>query len=133
MTDPIQIAEIFSVLTRIADALDRAYPLPTEKAPTKRKTSTPVLKSDIESAIDFINKKTGRGFSAFHPNGRITAGATKARNIMQKGYTLQQIKTVIAYMAKEWGDDDMMAKYLTPDTLFRPSKFEKYLGKINGG
>jgi len=46
---------------------------------------------------------------------------------------LQQIKTVIAYMAKEWGDDDMMAKYLTPDTLFRPSKFEKYLGKINGG
>jgi len=79
--------------------------------------------------LDFLNKKTGKNFLLKNPGGKLTANAQKIIDRLKDGYTAQQCKTVIARKHRDWKDDDDMRKYLTPDTIFRKAKFEKYLGE----
>ena len=72
--------------------------------------------------IDFLNQTTGQNYS---PTRKATQGAINGR--LAEGNTVEDFKTVIRSKAEEWLHDDKMRKYLTPDTLFRPSNFEKYL------
>jgi len=46
---------------------------------------------------------------------------------IRSGNGVAQFMAVIAFKVKQWGDDPQMKKYLTPETLFRKSKFQKYL------
>ena len=43
-----------------------------------------------------------------------------------EGFTLDDFKTVIDKKCVEWANDDKMAKFLRPETLFG-TKFESYL------
>ena len=38
-------------------------------------------------------------------------------------------KTVITRKTRDWQAEDKMTQYLTPETLFRKSKFDKYHGE----
>lgn len=77
----------------------------------------------IKEIINYLNTKAKTNYSyktkktVSFINGRI-----------EEGYTLEQFKQVIDKKCNEWIDTDM-EKYLTPDTLFRPSNFEKYLNQ----
>lgn len=75
----------------------------------------------IEIIIDYLNHLAGTRY-------KVTTEANikniKAR--LTEGYTISDLKLVIEYKCKEWKGTDMQ-KYLRPETLFRPSKFEGYL------
>ena len=69
-----------------------------------------------KDVLDHFNKVTGRQFQK--PKG--------LASILKAGYSVDDVKLVIEYQAKEWMGTDMQ-KYLRPETLFRESKFEGYL------
>jgi uncharacterized phage protein (TIGR02220 family) len=92
-------------------------------------------RSQIEQAtevIQFLNLKTAKKFSARNPRGNPTANADVVMHRLKEGYTVQDCKSVIALKCREWLHDEKMSKFLTPETLFRRSNFERYLGDCGG-
>ena len=78
--------------------------------------------SDIyEEIIKYLNEKTG---SHFKPTSKSTQRLINGR--LSENYTIEDFKYVIDVKTNEWKDNTKMSKYLTPDTLFNASKFEKY-------
>ena len=78
--------------------------------------------SDVyEKIIKYLNEKTG---SHFKPTSKSTQRLINGR--LSENYTIEDFKYVIDVKTNEWKDNTKMSKYLTPDTLFNASKFEKY-------
>lgn len=73
--------------------------------------------------IDYLNQRTSQHYKY---NSKNTKDHIKAR--LKEGFTVDDFKTVIDKMCVEWMNTDMQ-KYLRPETLFRPSKFESYLNR----
>ena len=76
--------------------------------------------------IDYLNQRTGKAFRYVDSNLKYISGRLK------EGFTYEDCKKVIDVKVKEWMNNDM-AKYLTPETLFRPSNFEKYINQKESG
>lgn len=74
--------------------------------------------------LEFLNRKAGRHYRATHT----TLALIRAR--LASGVTPDDIRSVIASKVREWANHPDMAKYLRPETLFRASKFESYLGQL---
>ena len=74
--------------------------------------------------MTYLNEKTGKNF-------KVTTDDTikKINARLADGYTEDEFKRVIDIKVKEWVRDPKMSKYLCPETLFRPSRFEKYLNE----
>lgn len=77
-------------------------------------------KEIIQKVISYLNEKTK---SEFKWTTKATQKSINGR--LDEGYTVDDFKYVIDVKAAEWQGTDM-EKYLTPETLFRPSHFEKY-------
>ena len=77
----------------------------------------------IVEIIDYLNMRTG---SHYKYNNQNTREHIKAR--LEEGFTVDDFKEVIDKKCVEWMNTDSQ-KYLRPDTLFRPSKFESYLNQ----
>ena len=78
--------------------------------------------SDVyEEIIKYLNEKTG---SHFKPTSKSTKRLINGR--LSENYTIEDFKYVIDVKTNEWKNNTKMSKYLTPDTLFNASKFEKY-------
>lgn len=96
--------------------------------PTQINTKNKITKTNnkeniIKEIVDYLNEKMGTKYRA---STKSTASCINAR--LKEGYKVENFKTVIDKKYKEWKGTEM-EKYLTPDTLFRPSKFEKYLNQ----
>lgn len=78
-------------------------------------------KGYITAFNEFFNKKYGM------TKGRIS----EIKKIVNAGYTIDQAKQVFKFKSEKWGNDPKMKEYLTPDTLLRFSKFEKYIDEVN--
>lgn len=76
------------------------------------------------ATIDFLNKKAGRKFKHTETN------TTPIVARLKDGFTAKDIAKVIVYKVNDWNNNPQMSKYLRPETLFRPSKFESYLNEI---
>ena len=74
-----------------------------------------------EEIIKYLNEKTG---SHFKSTSKSTQRLINGR--LSENYTIEDFKYVIDVKTNEWKDNTKMSKYLTPDTLFNASKFEKY-------
>lgn len=74
-----------------------------------------------EEIIKYLNEKTG---SHFKPTSKSTQRLINGR--LSENYTIEDFKYVIDVKTNEWKDNTKMSNYLTPDTLFNASKFEKY-------
>lgn len=80
--------------------------------------------TDRQQIVDYLNEKI---HAHYRPN---TLGTKK--NIdgrLNEGFAVDDFKRVIDNKVADWGNDDKMAKFLRPETLFRPSKFESYLNQ----
>lgn len=71
--------------------------------------------------ISYLNEKAGTKFKASTAK---TKSAIHAR--LSEGFTIDDFKEVIDKKCVEWLNDEKMAKYLRPETLFG-TKFEGYL------
>ena len=83
-------------------------------------------KSICPAVIDYLNEKAG---TKYQSKSDTTQRLIKAKQ--NKGFTLDDFKTVIDKKCAEWLDDDKMVKYLRPSTLFGP-RFEEYLNERTG-
>ena len=81
-------------------------------------------KREDSKVIEIINFMNGTFKTSYKTNNKSTISAITAR---LEEYSIEDIKLVIANRWKEWKDDADMRQYLAPTTIFRPSKFEKYL------
>lgn len=79
------------------------------------------ISPEVKEAVDFMNKvwkrKLGYTSKDFISNLRM--------RLKENG--LEDVKLVIANRYEEWKDDPVMKSNLEPSTVFRPSKFPKYL------
>lgn len=82
------------------------------------------VKEHIDEIINHLNKSTGKKFKA---TSTATKKSIKAR--LNDGFTVEDFKHVIDVKVEDWLGDSEYEKYLCPGTLFRPSKFEKYLNQ----
>lgn len=73
-----------------------------------------------DEIIEFMNKLSGKRFRKIESNRK----GIRAR--LAEGYTEMDAYTVVKRKWAEWKGTDM-EQYFNPETLFRPSKFEKYL------
>ena len=81
--------------------------------------------SDVyDKIIKYLNDKTG---SHFKPTSKSTQRLINGR--LSENYSIDDFKHVIDVKTIEWKNNPKMSKYLTPDTLFNGSKFEKYLNQ----
>jgi len=78
--------------------------------------------SEIDAIIDYLNTKAGRHYRHTEPNRK----GIRAR--IAEGYTSADCRRVIDTKVAEWQGTDM-EKHLNCETLFRPSKFDKYLNQ----
>lgn len=81
-----------------------------------------------EELLRYLNIKADRSFLSRKPNKKPTASLQSIHRLLQQGYTAEQIRQVIDDRVQRWRDDAKMREYLRPETLFRASKFEQYLG-----
>lgn len=83
------------------------------------------LNPSVVEIMDFMNGlyKTYFNYtSASHYNSLLA---------LLKKHSVEDIKRVVANRFDVWKDDSFMSKYLAPSTIFRPSKFPKYLEEAN--
>ena len=97
---------------------------PHPKKPKKTKET----KADKEATnvIDYLNAKTGSSYRA-----TTEANVKPIRARLNDGFSVEDCKKVIDTKAGQWLNTEQ-AKYLRPETLFRPSKFEGYLNECRG-
>lgn len=76
----------------------------------------------VAQIVERLNERTG---CAYRPTTAETVKAVSGR--LSEGYTVEDFFAVIDSKASEWGGDPKMRKYLTPQTLFRQSNFERYV------
>jgi len=75
-------------------------------------------KEEIDQVLAYLNEKLGKKY-------RTAKGLLKR---FSEGYSVEDAIKVIDNKITEWGEDEKMKKYLTPDTLFS-EKFDKYLNQ----
>lgn len=74
-----------------------------------------------EKIISYLNEKTGANYSV----GSKTS-VSKINALVSKGYTENDIRTVIDKKCADWLNDEKMREHLRPSVLFG-AKFEEYL------
>jgi uncharacterized phage protein (TIGR02220 family) len=72
--------------------------------------------------IDYLNQKTGKKY----PYSKAHLTVISAR--LKEGFSPDDCKRVIDTRTAQWLNDEK-EKYLRPETLFLPSKFEGYLNE----
>jgi len=81
-------------------------------------------KQQAEEVIAFLNEKAGRRYKPTQVNLDFILARFK------EGYTIEEVRAVVAMKVREWSHDDKMCKYLRPATLFNREKFNQYAGEL---
>ena len=81
----------------------------------------------VEQVISHLNSLVN---TRYRPTNANTIKVITAR--LKEGFSVDDLKLVVSYKCDEWLGTDMQ-KYLRPETLFRPSKFEGYLNAATSG
>lgn len=77
---------------------------------------------DADEVIDHLNTRTGSSYRHSDSARKHILGR------LNEGFTVQDCKDVIDKKCVDWVGTEY-EKFLVPDTLFRPSNFEKYLNQ----
>jgi len=93
----------------------------SSKHDTKLKNT---FKKDAKDILEFLNDKTGRRYPPVDSNIDLIV------NRLKEGYTVTQIRQVIALMVRKWGEDDKMKSYTRPKTLFNKTNLANYVGEL---
>jgi len=88
------------------------------------KDITPII--PYEGIIEYLNKKTGKNFDC---NTKETRVKIKARWGNNGKRTIDDFYKVIDNKCTQWLNDEKMAQFLRPETLFG-TKFESYLNEL---
>lgn len=95
------------------------------KSKSKRKSidiEKDIYSTSSDEVIDHLNMRTGSKYRHSESSRKNISARLK------EGFTVQDCKDVIDKKCVEWVGTEY-EKYLNPETLFRPSHFEKYLNQ----
>ena len=81
------------------------------------------IDSKIDKILDFYIQLTGR--TRLKNTSPGLRSGVRAR--LKEGFGEEDCMKVMRWKFNEWWEDDVMKKYFTPVTLFRPSHFAIYL------
>ena len=99
---------------------DRARPKSAKKAPTD---------AEVSAILDHLNHRTGSQFRLKNGDGKRSKNADLvAARLREHGKAA--LIGVIDRKTAEWGENDRMATFLRPGTLFRREKCEQYVGEL---
>lgn len=93
---------------------------------TNRESNTLSGKPDdvpYDEVIDYLNGRSGK-----HYRSKTESTRKMIRARFADGYTLEDFKHVIDVKISQWLGTEQ-ERYLRPETLFRPGKFESYLNE----
>lgn len=76
---------------------------------------------DVNEVLEIFNAVTGK--KCIVNKSRIG----KISKLLKAGYTKSDFRAVVEMKYRDWANDEKMAQYLTPDTLFGEEKFTKYV------
>lgn len=115
--------QVKGYIDKTKDPLEPPWQPPLEQEKEEEKEKGKVKeeeKEEVKEIIDYLNLVCKTGFkysksSMKHINARLS-----------DGFSPDEIKDVIDFKFKQWGNDPKMSEYLRPETLFG-SKFESYL------
>lgn len=85
---------------------------------------------DAEDVLGYLNRLTGKGFEFRNRAGEVTASGDRIVARLKQGYTRAELREVVHAKCEQWKDDDKMAEFLRPATLFAKENFEQYLGEL---
>ncbi len=91
-----------------------------DKPEKKRK---PVDNTTPRDLILYFNQITGKNFKQVETHHALI----RAR--LNEGHTVDEVKSVIRMKHEEW-KDTRFEKFIDPQTIFKASKFNKYVGNI---
>jgi uncharacterized phage protein (TIGR02220 family) len=95
------------------------------RSKAKELFENPKQADTVTDIIEYLNKKTGRKYSAkTQANRKFVSGRLK------EGYTEADLQKVIDTMCSKWLHDSKMNMYLRPETLFNPTKFQTYINMV---
>lgn len=86
----------------------------------KKKEESP----NVKSILDFMSTLYRRSFSP-------TSERVQLLNTLLEKYSVDEIKKVVSNRYVVWKNEPIMCKHLVPETIFRGSKFIKYLEEAN--
>lgn len=87
--------------------------------------------NQAQAVLTYLNRAAGRNFQARNPAGALTPNAEVILHRLEEGYTLAQLREVVFEKCQEWLNDERMASYLRPQTLFGKQKFAQYVGDLS--
>lgn len=87
-------------------------------------TEGEATKEMAADVLTFLNLKSGKSYRM------VDANLDPIRMRLKSGVTVDDMKSVIALKCRQWANDEKMAPYLRPATLFNKTKFENYLGEL---
>jgi len=117
----IKIKEFYQDLIILHDA---KYIVWSGYAAAKRSLNDTLQDPNVTEVIVFMNKLYGRNFN---PD---SIYSTKGLRERLTEHSVEDVKAVVANRYVEWKDDEVMEKHLNPTTIFRPSKFDKYIEEV---
>lgn len=82
------------------------------------------LHPDAIEVLNFLNQVAGKRYSARKTNLQHISAR------LHEGFTIQQLKQIVEIKTYQWKKEITMSSHLNPETLFRPSKIEKYLQEV---
>lgn len=97
-----------------------------EQAKKPKKAKETKADTEATEVIEYLNAKTGSSYRA-----TTEANIKPIRARINDGFSVEDCKKVIDIKAGQWLNTEQ-SKYLRPETLFRPSKFEGYLNECRG-
>lgn len=92
----------------------------------KRIPSVSPHRDQAKTILIFLNDKAHKSFRPTDANLSLIVAR------LRSGATEEDCRSLIAKKVREWLPDPKMAMYLRPATLFNATKFEQYLGEMNG-
>ena len=106
------------------DKYRNPVPVPNPNHEPNPNPSIYVEQEVIDKIVFHLNKQAG---TKFKPNTKQTKALVRAR--FNDGFSSDDFLSVINKKVSGWRGDAKMEKYLRPETLFSPSKFESYLNE----
>lgn len=90
-----------------------------------KENSVSTMEVECQKILDYLSQQVNapRGYKLNHSRKR----TMKAR--FDEGYKVDDFYIVINNKVAQWLNDSKMKQYLTPETLFAPSHFDKYLNE----
>lgn len=118
----ITLLQKYDLLDKFNKGLNKDLKTPSKGCKDKDKDK---YKDKVKDIVKFFNETCG---TKYRDSTKSINESISAR--LGEGYTVDDFKTVIRTKYNDWKDDQKMREYITPDTLFRPSNFPKYLNKV---